>query len=582
MLEHPYGWLSLLPPLLAITLAIATRRVVLSLLAGILGGALILSGGDPIVAVASLFENHLWKTATDPTNLRIFTFTLLMGGMVGVISRAGVMHGLIHLVTPWAKDRRRGQLTAWLAGLFIFFDDYANSIVLGNTLRAFSDRLRISREKLAFLVDATAAPVAGIAPLSTWVAIELLQINEGLKNAGVADQDVSSQAFELFLWSIPYRFYALWMLAFIPLVAITLRDFGPMRRAEREMFRTGKSHGRIDAGHTDMDHAKPRWINAVLPIGLTLGLLVWLLYQTGAGQVIALHGMETFSALPWGERARAIMGKSDSPLALMYGSLAGLVLSTVMARTQHILSWGEIRHATESGMKTMLPAIAILVTAMTLSGMTKGNLPKPGEQPFAQQETRLYTGVYLSELLLGEEGENRPGADAQGMRDGSEVNRQTHGRRQWLTWMFPTIVFLLSAVVAFCTGTSYGTMGILMPMTISLACSLLGGVESVAAGHPILLGAIGGVLAGSIFGDHCSPISDTTVLSSQASGCNHLDHVWTQMPYAVVVAAVAVVCGTLPLGFGVSVWILLPLGIVAMIGLLLLLGRSEEEELRMN
>lgn len=558
---------------MAIALAIATRRVVFSLLAGIFVGALTLADGNPILAVANMLEKHLWETATDVTNLRIFLFTLLMGGMISVISLAGGMHGLINLATPWAKDRRRGQLTAWFAGLFIFFDDYANSIVLGNTLRAFCDRLRISREKLAFLVDATAAPVAGIAPLSTWVAIELLQISEGLKNAGAAGQDVSGLAFELYLCSIPYRFYAIWMLVFIPLLVITLRDYGPMRKAEREMIQTGRSRGRIDAVIVEINHAKPRWYNAALPIGLTLGVIVWLLYQTGYTRYIAVHGEEAFAALACGERLRKILGNADSPLALMYGSLAGLALIAVMARVQRILSWREVRDATEEGVRTMLPAIAILITAMALSGMTKGDKPKPGEKPFAQKDTRLYTGIYLSKLLLGAEGETEPVADANGARDGSAMNWKTPSRKQLLTWMLPTIVFLLSAAVAFCTGTSYGTIGILMPMTISLAYSLLGDIEAVSAGHPILLGAIGGVLSGSIFGDHCSPISDTTVLSSQASGCNHLAHVWTQMPYAIFVAIVTVVCGTLPLGFGVSVWILLPFGITVMI-VLLWLGPS--------
>ncbi|MBN1851529.1 MAG: hypothetical protein JW829_02360 [Pirellulales bacterium] len=586
-MPHPYGWLSLLPPLVAIVLAIASRRVVVSLLAGILTGAMILRRGNPFLAIADTFEQHLWPTATDQTNLRIFAFTLLMGGMVAVVSRAGGMQGLINLVTPWAKDRRRGQLATWLAGLFIFFDDYANSIVLGNTLRGLTDRLRISREKLSFLVDATAAPVAGIVPLSTWVAVEIAQIAEGLKNAGAAEDMVPGVAFELFLWSIPYRFYAIWMLVLIPLIAILLRDFGPMHSAEHDMVTRGTSRGKLitfSAGSCDVPAL---WYNAALPIGITLGVLIGLIYQTGYAACLAKCGADGFAALQAGERIREILGESDSPLALAYGALAGLATIAGMARWQRILSWNEISETTAAGMKTVFPALAILVTAMTLSGMTKGDRPKAGEMEYSQKETRLYTGVYLGRLLLGEKPGNTPQVDNRSRKPGEDDVRHERGvdtdptpksvRRQWLTRLLPTIVFLLAAVVAFCTGTSYGTMGILMPMTIALAYSVLGSMETVDVGHPILLGAVGGVLAGSIFGDHCSPISDTTVLSSQASGCHHIAHVWTQMPYAILIAAVAVLCGTLPLGFGVSLWILHPMGVIAMILVLFLLGRPIPE-----
>ena len=208
------------------------------------------------------------------------------------------MRGLIQLVTPWAKDRRRGQLTAWLSGLFIFFDDYANTIVLGNTLRALSDRLRISREKLAYLVDSTAAPVAGIAPLSTWVAIEILQIAEGLRNAGAQRRRRSVGGVRALSLQHP-----------VPLLchldahlrAARRRPASRIRpdaqRAEKAMVRTGTSPGRIDTSAAEDDHAPPRWYNAALPIGLTIGLIIWLLVQTGYTGCIAKYGEEGFAAL---------------------------------------------------------------------------------------------------------------------------------------------------------------------------------------------------------------------------------------------------------------------------------------------
>ena len=229
MTEHPFGWLSLLPPLVAIALAIATRRIVLSLVVGIFAGSLVMSGGDLLTAVYHTWETHLWRTFTDPGKLRVFSFTLLMGAMVGVISASGGMRGLVDLVSPFASNRRRGQLATWMMGLLVFFDDYANTMLLGSTLRPICDRLRISREKLAYLVDSTAAPVAGLAPLSTWVAVEIDYIGNGLDSIG----DDGLSAFALFLASIPYRFYIWSALLLVPMVAFLGRDFGAMVGAER-------------------------------------------------------------------------------------------------------------------------------------------------------------------------------------------------------------------------------------------------------------------------------------------------------------------------------------------------------------
>jgi len=559
-MTHPFGWLSLLPPVAAIALAIATRRVVTSLLAGILVGALILNHGNPLTAIADALELHLWTTAIEPANLRLFTFTVLMGAIVGVLSESGGMRGLIHLVTPWAKNRRRGQLATWFAGLLIFFDDYANTILLGNTLRPLCDKLRISREKLAFLVDSTAAPVAGIAPLATWVAYEIRLIDDGIGDLAIPAGAEAPGAFTLFLYSMPYRFYAIWMLCFVPLVAILLRDFGPMRRAEELAIDGKNSPGKlpdriIDAPDVDKD----RWYNAVLPIVVTLLVATWLLYATGVDGWQREHGD---APAQWTD----ILGKSDSPKALAYAALCGLALAAVMVRLQGILSWRAIGAACDHGIRAVLPALAILVCAMTLSQMTKGN-PAEDETAFEQQQTRLYTGYYLSSVLLGNAGDTA---------GDSERDLDT-SRRDLLRWSLPTIVFLLAAFVAFCTGTSFGTMGILMPMTISLAYNVLSGDGIVADSHPILAGTIGSVLAGAIFGDHCSPISDTTILSSQACGCNHVDHVITQMPYAVLVAAVSILCGTLPLGWGVSVWLLLPLQVVALGIVVAVVGKKVEQ-----
>jgi Na+/H+ antiporter NhaC len=221
----------LLPPLAAILLAITTRRVVFSLGSGVFLGALILAGGNPLLAVTTMLEDHLWTSLIDPGHLRVFAFTALMGAMVGVIHRSGGMTGVVYLLAPWARGRRSGQLTTWLLGLVVFFDDYANTLLLGTTLRPLADRLKISREKLAYLVDSTAAPVAGLALVSTWVAGEIGFIRAGFADLG--DGVAEADAFRIFVATIPYRFYVLWALMLVPLVALLGRDIGPMWQAEQ-------------------------------------------------------------------------------------------------------------------------------------------------------------------------------------------------------------------------------------------------------------------------------------------------------------------------------------------------------------
>ena len=560
MPEHPFGWLCLLPPLVAILAAMVTRKVVFSLLLGVFCGSAITHHASPIPTAVDALETQLWRTLTDPGRMRMFAFTLLMGAMVGVINRCGGMRGLVALVTPAARTRRRGQLLTWLLGLVVFFDDYANTLLLGNTLRPVCDRLRISREKLAYLVDSTAAPVAGLAVISTWVAIEMDSIAEGLRNL---EQSLDVEAFSLFLTSIPYRFYMWTSLACVVLVGLLGRDFGPMLRAER---RTMAEPPRQDAENTQEACIAP-WYYALLPIGVTLALVVTLVYATGS------RDLDESQALTW-TRIAEIAGEGDSSLALQYGALAGLLTAAIMCRLGGRLRGDQILAAAGVGARTVLPALAILWTASTLSRMT-GNQSadgRPTSTPFEHQDHRLYTGAYLQSLLMGEQDNwDDDTGKAQGEVRGKE-ERAAAARKK--LWPLPTVVFALAAVIAFCTGTSWGTMGILLPMAIPLCVSLITVAgESEIASHPILLGCVGSVLAGAVFGDHCSPISDTTVLSSQASGCDHLAHVQTQLPYALLVAIICVLLGTLPIGWGVSLIWLIPLQLAATAAAFLILGR---------
>ncbi len=556
MEPHPYGWLSLLPPLVAIVLAIVTRKAAVSLVMGIFCGALLTTGGNFFEAVYDTCEVHLWPTFTDPGKLRVFSFTLLMGAMVGVICRCGGMQGFIRLLSPLAKTRRGGQLVTWLLGLLIFFDDYANSILLGSTLRPLCDRLKISREKLAYLVDSTAAPVAGLSLLSTWVAVEIEYVREGIETLGAA---TDWKAIDLFVYSIPYRFYILASLVLIPMIALTGRDFGPMLRAERRRLRESyKSSDDPAAILDEVSREMPaRWYNAVLPIVVTLGVVVWLLYSTGLG-VLSVTRPDIEPEL------RDILGAANSSLSLQYGALAGLVLALLLARIQRLVAWPQLLQAAGQGARIVLPAIAILWSASALSRMT-GSRSVEGAPTVASYEFkdhRLYTGDFLAQSFLASEDTGIDSADG---LPGMKVK------------LLPTVVFLLAAFLSFATGTSFGTMGIMLPIVVTLTHALLSSQGAmVAATNPILLASVGSVLAGAVFGDHCSPISDTTILSSQSCACDHVAHVVTQLPYALLVAAVSVIFGTLPLGWGVSVWLLLPLQVIALFAVLAIAGQKVE------
>ena len=514
-------WKSLLPPLITVLLAIATRRIILSLVIGVAVGAVLLSPDyNPVAAAYILSEGLLWESLTDSDHLRVFVFTALMGAMIGVIRQSGGMEGIVSALSPLAKTRRSGQLLTWALGLIIFIDDYANTLLLGHTMQPLADRLKISREKLAYLVDSTAAPVSGLALISTWIAGEIGYINDGFNKLNL---EVQPDGFEVFVATIPYRFYVLWALLFVPVVALLGRDFGPMLRAERE---TQRDRSR-PAGATVSESAVPRrWINAVLPVVVTVTVTLVLQYQTGW---LALHSqgsqvVETAST--W-----SIFCAGSSYVALVYGSLLGLCSAFINAWSRRCGKWNELTQAAANGATLVAPALAILWLAWALSDAS----------------TQLKTGEYLGGLV---------------------------SQAVWLP-LLPTVVFTISSVVAFSTGTSWGTMGIIMPIAIPTAFAALTATttDAVDLNSPIMLGCIGSVLAGAIFGDHCSPISDTTVLSSQASGCDHLAHVWTQMPYALLVGGISILCGTLPIGFGVSVWWLLPVGMLLLAAALLVIGR---------
>lgn len=528
--SHPYGVWSLAPPLVSIVLAIVTRRVVPSLLAGVIAGVLVLSGGDPVKAVPELLETHLWKNLAEPDHLRIFAFTMLMGGMVSVIHATGGMRGLVASLSPLAKGRRGGQLIGWLLGLIIFFDDYANCLLLGNTLRPLTDRLKISREKLSFLVDSTAAPVSGLAIVSTWVATEIGLIAAGYEQVLPAGTPIDAMG--VFIETIPYRFYVVLMLAWIPFLALLNRDFGPMLEAEQAAAR-GESrvpHPQSVEERSGIASGVVRhWGYAVAPVGVMIAVTAWLLIASGARSL----NEDPWQWANWFQ----YFSKGNSYVALVYASLVGLGSITVIAWGSRIMTWDEICETSFRGATHVVSALTILWLAWCLSEITK--------------DQYLATGKYLADQL------------------GDRLSPK----------LLPTVIFLLSSIISFATGTSWGTMGIMMPITIPVTFRLLAngqGVETVDLHDPILIASIGSVLAGSIFGDHCSPISDTTVLSSQSSSCDHLAHVWTQLPYSLLVAIASVLLGTLPVAYGAPVYAMLPIALAALVAFLFFVGRRVE------
>ncbi len=538
------GWLSLLPPLAAILLALLTREVVISLFAGIWLGALFLADWNPLAATLMSVDRFALEALADsPDHVAIVMFSLLLGGMVGVMSRSGGTLGMVEAMRPYATSRRRGQFFTWLAGMAIFFDDYANTLIVGNTMRPITDRLKVSREKLAYVVDSTAAPMAAIALISTWVGFEITLIGDALQSAAgtVADPAeaadllaASENPFNVFLHSIPYLFYPILALLFVAMTIFTRRDFGPMRAAEIRAVSGGGLHrpgaqlaADTGGGLMDAPEDKPhRWYNAAVPVLVTVAVALGGIYATGRASLLA----DDPTASPG---LRAIVGAADPFKALIWASFLGSVTALVMVWGQRILSLQEAVESWVGGMRAMMLAMIILVLAWGLGGVTEA----------------LGTGPYLSSLL--------------------QETLPIH--------LLPVLVFVTAALISFATGTSWGTMSILFPVVIPLAVAMGAGVGFDAGSHySVLLGVISSIMAGSIFGDHCSPISDTTVMSSMASACDHVDHVRTQMPYALTVAVVAMLVGDIPSAYGLNPAISLAVGLVILFGILRYFGSRLE------
>ena len=526
------GWISLLPPLIAIALALIFRHVVVSLFFGIWLGGFFIEGLNPLYGLWRSIDTFIVPSLADPDNASILMFSALLSAMVGVISRSGGTRGIVEAVRPLATTPRRAQLATFFAGIGIFFDDYANTLIVGNTFRPITDRLKVSREKLAYLVDSTAAPVVTIVFVSTWVGFEISLIRDGLRIAAEQTADpalagalAAASPFTVFLSSIPFLFYPILALFMVALVIVTQRDFGPMHAAETRartgggVFRPG-SQLMVNTEETGLDApegAPLRWYNAAIPV-LTVVLVVLLgLYFNGRNEIGPASLWDTF-------------GAADPFKAILWGSLSGCIVAIVLATSQRILSLKEALDGWLSGIRAMTMGFVILTLAWSLGEVTN----------------QLATAQYLTQVL---EGSLAPE-------------------------LVPVLTFATAAVVSFCTGTSWATMTILLPLVVPLIVALGGaaGFET-GEGGALLVSSISSVLAGSIFGDHCSPISDTTVLSSMASACDHMDHVRTQLPYALIVAVVAMLFGHVGTSYGLPTWAAYILGIAILLAAMRFLGR---------
>ncbi|WP_197439727.1 Na+/H+ antiporter NhaC family protein [Calycomorphotria hydatis] len=541
-----HGWFSLVPPLAVLVLAVLTRQVIVALLGAIYVGALPFVGWNPFAALLRMVDTYIVGELVsvdgspgDPFHVQVILFTLFLGALVAVMTTSGGTAGLIAPLLPYAKTRERGQLLTWLMGFLVFFDDYANTILLGGTVRPLTDRLGISREKLAFLIDSTAAPIAGLAIVSTWVGVEIGYVSDAYQQAGL---DVDG--YTIFLATTPYRFYPIFLLVFVYCIAWTGRDYGPMRTAELKTLKEGgcgrdnvsppvSSHSESTSNSTEgnlaPDPSHPKILNAVLPlVVLIAGLLIGMLW-TG---VSSIHNENSAGGnVPF--TLWDLLDRSDPTRMLLLSSFGAWMTAVGMAVATRANSLAESIAASLAGMRSMIEVSTILVLAWTLA--TLCNSDHLGTADFL---------VSLSEGVLS-------------------------------VSLLPAIAFVISGVVALCTGSSWSTMGLLIPIFVPVAANLLAG-QSDAEVDPfntVLLATTGAILAGAIFGDHCSPISDTTILSSGAAGCDHLAHVSTQMPYALTVGGIALFAGYLPVGFGVPWWILLPAGPVIIYALVRTCGK---------
>jgi len=497
-------WLSLLPPIIAIALALITKEVYSSLFIGITAGALMYANFNFSGTIDHLFVDGFISSIADPYNIGIIIFLVVLGTIVSLMNKSGGSAAFGRWASTHIKSRFGAQLATIALGILIFVDDYFNCLTVGSVMRPVCDKFKVSRSKLSYLIDATAAPICIIAPISSWAAAV----------AGFVSEDQIG-GLELFIKAIPYNFYAILTIVMMLTLVVLKFDYGPMKKHEVSALNLDSMHGDVFSADekemlrhiedADTNKNGSVWDLVAPVVVLIIGCLLGLLYSGGFFSGTSF--IDAFSG-------------ADASVGLVLGAFAGLIFSVIYFMCRRVLKFRDCMDSLPEGFKAMVPAIMILCCAWTLKAMTDSL----GAKIFIAEFVRISASSFIP--------------------------------------LLPAIVFLIGVGLSFSTGTSWGTFGILIPIVLAI----FGGSIS----NEIAIIAISSCMAGAVCGAHCSPISDTTIMASAGAQCDHLNHVSTQLPYAMTVAGVSFV-SYLIAGFVKNAWICLPIAIVLMVATLLII-----------
>lgn len=492
-------WLSLLPPLIAIGVALITREVILSLLLGIVSGSIILANFSITQGITNSFEIVYNQVADPEWAVPNIIFLLVLGGLTALITASGGADGFGRWTLRRVKTRTGAQMIPFASGCAVFIDDYFNCLAVGQIARPITDRKGISRAKLAYILDSTAAPICILVPLSSWGAYLLSQIAKPLE-----EYEVGLAPLTAFISLIPANYYAILALLMVVLILLLRFDFGPMRQMEKEAMKNQKDSDNVE------EESKNHAIDLVLPLGVLIGASLFFILQTGGYFSKEIGLMEA-------------LGEANVMVSLLYAGVISVIVAAILYLPRKRIQPKNFFPIFSKGMESMLGAVIILVLAWAISDIVK----------------QLGTGAYLAGIV---EATQLPLA------------------------IMPVIIFFIAGLMAFATGTSWGTFAIMIPIAATIAGQF---------SPEWILPFIGAVLAGAVFGDHCSPISDTTILSSAGAGCDHIDHVRTQLPYALLVAGISGI-GYLIYGITHNVWIGLIAATILLVATLLFLRKRNQ------
>ncbi|MGL4387967.1 MAG: Na+/H+ antiporter NhaC family protein [Brevinema sp.] len=526
------GILTILAPAVAIMLALKTKQVYFSLFIGMWVGAFLLAfvDGFQFQDLYTSFDkmiNTMISVLSNSWNMSIIAQVITIGGLIGIIGKNGGSYAVASAISKKAKNAVSAQLLTCFTALFIFFDDYANCLITGPVMRPVTDKLKVSREKLSFIIDATAAPIAGIALISTWIGYELGVIRDSYSLAGVVDPNT----YGIFIQTIPYRFYNILMLGFVILVASMKRDFGPMLKAEQRARQTGvtarpDSESEKDNALNPEPNIKHYKRNALIPIFVLIAGAFGGIWNTGYQNLLA-ENVNFTDNLSTYDYILQILGTSDVMLEIFKASMLASIVAMILSALTKTMKFFDALNVWVIGAKQLISTTFVLLLAWSITSIIK----------------ELGTSIFLTQMF----------------------------RDSLAPQFIPVLTFILSCFISFSTGSAFGTMGIIMPLAVPIAATLTGNPDSI-----ITLITSGAVLSGAIMGDHCSPISDTTILSSSGAECALIDHVNTQLPYSIAVAIISILAGYILVGFGIPVYFSYIVGFISLAIILYTIGKNPE------